>query len=254
MRTLVTAAVVAAAAVGAGALPASGGALGEQAGGRPTVEHLTFAIEGHGEMPYAVSVPAGYDPATPHPLILALHPGGKQASYYGSLHMRQTFEPALRALNAVVVAPDVPTRRWTSDVADRGVMALLDHILATYAIDRSRILVTGFSLGGRGTWFFATRHPDFFTGAIPVAGRPGDDPLDALGDMPVHVIHSEADDVVPFGPAEDAVRQLRAAGGTVAFTALERVSHYAMGGYVGALRDAGGWMLDQWAGRRADDD
>ncbi len=220
-----------------------------QVGGRPTVEHLTFEIEGHGEMPYAVSVPAGYDPATPHALILALHPGGKQGSYYGSLHMRQMFEPALRALKAVVVAPDVPTRRWTSDVSDRGVMALLNRILETYNIDRARILVTGFSLGGRGTWFFATRHPDFFTGAIPIAGRPGDEPLDALGDMPVHVIHSRADDVVPFGPAEDAARQLREAGGTVAFTALDRVGHFAMGGYVRSLRDAGDWIVEQWSSR-----
>ena len=223
--------------------------VGAQAGGRPAVEHLTFEIEGHGEMPYAVSVPAGYDPATPHPLILALHPGGKQGSYYGSLHMRQMFEPALRGLNAVVVAPDVPTRRWTSDVSDRGVMALLHRILETYNIDRARVLVTGFSLGGRGTWFFATRHPDFFTGAIPIAGRPGDEPLDALGGMPVHVIHSRADDVVPFGPAEEAARAIEEAGGTVAFTVLDRVGHYAMGGYVRSLRDAGDWMLDQWNGR-----
>ena len=249
MRTLVTAAVAAAVSVGLGTMPGAGSGLLAQAGGRPAVEHLTFAIEGHGEMPYAVSVPAGYDPATPHPLILALHPGGKQGSYYGSLHMRQMFEPALRGLNAVVVAPDVPTRRWTSDVSDRGVMALLEQILETYNIDRTRILVTGFSLGGRGTWFFATRHPDFFTGAIPIAGRPGDDPLDALGDMPVHVIHSRADDVVPFGPAEEAARQLREAGGAVEFTALDRVGHYAMGGYVRSLRDAGDSMRDPWNGR-----
>lgn len=244
MRALVTA-VAAAVTVGVGAL--AGGAEAEaQAGGRPAVEHLTFTIDGHGEMPYALSVPAGYDAATPHPLILALHPGGAQGSYYGSLHMRQTFEPALRGLNAVVVAPDAPTRRWTSDISDRGVMALLQRILDTYTIDRSRILVTGFSLGGRGTWFFATRHPDFFTGAIPIAGRPGDDALDALGGMPVHIIHSRADDVVPFGPAETAAERLREAGGPVAFTALDRVSHYAMGGYVRALRDAGDWMRDQW--------
>ena len=249
MRILVTAAVVAAALTGLGTIPGSGGELLAQAGGRPAVEHLTFEIEGHGEMPYAVSVPAGYDPATPHPLILALHPGGKQSSYYGSLHMRQMFEPALRALNAIVVAPDVPTRRWTSDVSDRGVMALLGRILETYNIDRARILVTGFSLGGRGTWFFAARHPDFFTGAIPIAGRPGDEPLDALGAMPVHIIHSRADDVVPFGPAEDAARQLEEAGGPVAFTALEGVGHYAMGGYVRSLRDAGEWMSEQWNSR-----
>ena len=248
MRTLMTA-VAALALVGLATMSGSDGELHAQAGGRPAVEHLTFEIEGHGEMPYAVSVPAGYDPATPHALILALHPGGKQGSYYGSLHMRQMFEPALRGLNAVVVAPDVPTRRWTSDVSDRGVMALLNQILATYNIDRARILVTGFSLGGRGTWFFATRHPDFFTGAIPIAGRPGDEPLAALGDMPVHIIHSRADDVVPFGPAAEAARQIEEAGGTVEFTALDRVSHYAMGGYVRSLRNAGDWVVEQWSSR-----
>ena len=248
MRTLLTAAV-AVALGGHAATLSSGGELLAQTGGRPTVEHLAFEVAGHGKMPYAVSVPAGYDPAQPRPLILALHPGGAQGSYNGSLNMRRTFEPALRGLNAVVVAPDAPTRRWTSDVSDRAVMALLEHILATYAIDRTRILVTGFSLGGRGTWFFATRHPDFFTGAIPIAGRPGDDPLDALGDMPIHIIHSRADDVVPFGPAEDAARQLQAAGRPVAFTALDGVGHYSMGAYASVLRAAGEWMLEQWDGR-----
>ena len=224
------------------------GVLLAQAGGQPKVEHLTFEVEGHGKMPYAVSVPAGYDPAAPHPLILVLHPGGAQGPYYGSLHMRRTFEPALRSVDAVFVAPDAPTRQWTSETSERAVMALLERILATYTIDSARILVTGFSLGGRGTWFFATRHPDLFTGAIPIAGRPGDSLLEALGDMPVHVIHSRADDVVPFGSAEDAARQLRAAGHPVALTLLDGVGHYAMGGYVGALRAAGAWMLEQWAG------
>ena len=242
MRTFLMAVVVAALAVG-------GGGLQAQAGGRPTAEHLVFEVEGHGEMTYAISVPAEYDAAEPRPLILALHPGGAQGSYYGSLNMRQIFEPALRDWNAIVVAPDAPTRRWTSETSDRAVMALLEQVLEAYTIDRSRILVTGFSLGGRGTWFFATHHPDFFAGAIPIAGSPGDDPLDALGDMPVHIIHSRADDVVPFGPAEEAARALEASDHPVAFTALEGVGHFSMGGYVGALSDAGDWMLEQWESR-----
>ncbi|MCY3845535.1 MAG: dienelactone hydrolase family protein [Acidobacteria bacterium] len=248
MRTLVATAV-AVAVGGLGAAMNPNGELLAQAGGRPSVEHRSFDIEGHGAMPYAVSVPAGYDPATAHALVLALHPGGAQGSYYGSRNMRTIFEPALRGLNAVVVAPDAPTRRWATDVSDRGVMALLNEIAEEYNIDRSRILVTGFSLGGRGTWFFATRHPDFFTGAIPIAGRPGDDPLDALGDMPVHIIHSRADEVVPVGPAEDAAGQLRDAGGNVVFTALDGIGHFTMGAYVPALRDAGEWMAQQWAER-----
>ena len=218
--------------------------------GRPTVEHLVFTIDGHGEMPYAVSVPDGYDPdGDPRPLVLALHPGGISGQYYGSQYMRTTFEPALRHLGAVMVAPDVPTRRWSSDVADRGVMALLGQILDTYTIDRSRVLVTGFSLGGAGTWFFAGQHPDFFTGAIPIAGRSGDADTASFGTIPIHIIHSRADEVVPFAPAEEMSQRLEAAGHPVAFTPLDGVGHFNMGGYVESLRDAGDWMLAQWNDR-----
>ncbi len=231
MRTLLVAVVV--------------GALA-QAGGRPSVEHLVFQIEGGGRMPYAISLPAGYDGSELRPLILTLHPGGSRGPYYGSLNMRQIFEPALRDWNAIVVAPDAPIRRWTDETADRAVMALLEQVIDQYAIDRSRILITGFSLGGRGTWFFATRYPDFFTGAIPIAGSPDDDDVTAVGDMPVHIIHSRADAVVPIEPAENAARTLDAGGHTVAFTALDFVSHGSMGGYVGALSDAGDWMMNQW--------
>jgi len=217
-----------------------------QSGNRPSVEHLVFDIPGHGEMSYAISLPSNYKREEPRPLILALHPGGSPGAYYGSQNMRQIFEPALRDLNAIIVAPDVPTRRWTSDTSDRGVMALLSNIVETHNVDRSRILVTGFSLGGRGTWFFATHHPDFFTGAIPIAGRPGEDPLETLSDIPVHIIHSRVDDVVPFGPAEEAAQTLKGLGSPVAFAALDGVGHFSMGGYVGALREAGEWMVDQW--------
>ena len=58
-----------------------------QTGEQPVIEHLVFDIEGGGEMPYALSIPANYDETEPRPLVLALHPGGKQGSYYGSTNM-----------------------------------------------------------------------------------------------------------------------------------------------------------------------
>lgn len=244
---LLTAAVIVTAIATAATLASPGDA---HAQGPPSMEHRVFTIDGHGRMPYALSLPDGYDPdGEPRPLVLALHPGGITGAYYGSRNLQTIFEPALRGLGAVMVAPDVPTRRWSSVVADRGVMALLEEIIDQHAIDRSRILVTGFSLGGAGTWFFAGQHADFFTGAIPVAGRAGDIDPDAFGDMPIHIIHSRVDEVVPFEPAEAAFRQLEAAGHPVAFTPLEGVGHFNMGSYVESLRTAGDWVAAQWDAR-----
>ncbi len=101
-------------------------------------------------------------------------------------------------------------------------------------------------MGGAGTWFMATHHAERFTGAIPIASRPRDFPLDQMGSMPVHVIHSRDDEVVPIGPARDAAATLEQQGTPVEFLELTRIGHFAMGGYVDALRQAGRWMWNQW--------
>lgn len=214
------------------------------------VQELVFPIA-EGEMRYALSVPDGDAPGTPRPLVLALHPGGGRAPYYGGAFMRQVVGPALRDWGAIIVAPDAPTRSWTSATAERAVVALLHAVMEDYAVDRDRILVTGFSLGGRGTWFMATRHADLFTGAIPIAGSPGNDALDGLGLMPVHIIHSRDDEVMPFAPTLAAAQTLEDRRHPVRLTTLDGIGHFAMGSYIEPLRLAGDWMRDRWddAGR-----
>ena len=218
----------------------------------PRVTETVFKLAGGDEMTYAISLPAGYDGDSddPRPLILALHPGGR-ARYYGSDFMRGIVDPALHGWRAVIVAPDVPTQSWANEDSEQAVLALLNDVLENHTIDRARILVTGFSMGGRGTWYMATRHADFFTGAIPIAASRGDDSLDGLGDMPVYLIHSPDDEVVPYGPVEETARLLAERGHAVQMIGLAGASHNMMGDYIAPLRAAGEWMKEQWQGTRA---
>jgi predicted peptidase len=197
-------------------------------------------------MLYGISIPGDYNARQPRPLVLALHPGGERRPYYGSSFMQGIVSPALEDLNAIIVAPDCPTRAWSDPVADEAVMALLQSVLGEYAVDRRRILVTGYSLGGRGTWFMSSRHADFFTAAIPIAGSSGDEPLERLGRIPTYVIHSRDDQVVPFDPDERTTRELEQLGRIVKFEALQGLGHYEMGGYVEAFTRAGRWVTEQW--------
>ena len=64
-------------------------------------------------MLYAVSVPDGYQPSTPAPLVIVLHPGGQRTRYYGGEFMRRVVEPALRQLKAIMIAPDCAGRDWS---------------------------------------------------------------------------------------------------------------------------------------------
>lgn len=212
----------------------------------PSVLQRTFVTPDAGRILYGISVPADYNSSRPRPLVLALHPGGERTPYYGLSFMRGIVSPALKDLDAIIVAPDCPTRAWSDPMAERAVMALLQKVLEDYAIDRRRILVTGFSLGGRGTWFMSSRHADLFTAAIPIAGAAGEEPLDRLGRIPTYVIHSRQDQVVPFEPDERTTRELEKLGRVVRFEALEGLGHYDMGGYVDALTRAGRWVAERW--------
>ena len=199
-------------------------------------------------MRYGIAVPAGYTASQPRPLVLALHPGGGGAPFYGDGFLRSIFLPGLRDLAPVMIAPDVPERTWTDPRSEQNVLALMAAVLDEFAIDRRRVLVVGFSLGGRGAWYLSARHPNRFTGAIVMAGR-SEEPLDQLAVIPTYVIHSRDDEVVPFAQAEERARALERAGRAVRFDPLTGVGHYNMGGYVTALQGGGRWMVEQWERR-----
>ena len=211
------------------------------------ISNRTLAVAEVGTITYGISVPGNISDHRPRPLVVALHPGGERIVNYGSLFMRQIVGPGLADLGAVMVAPDCPAPSWTDPAAERGVLALVEEVRREYAIDARRILVTGFSMGGRGTWFMAADHRDLFTGAIAMAAPTGDLPQDRLARIPTFVIHSRDDQVVPFGPAEQNARQLETLGRPIAFEALRGPGHYDMGAYVEPLQRAGRWMARRWA-------
>jgi len=71
----------------------------------------------------------------------------------------------------IIVPPQCRNERsWES----RRLLALLDHIEAEFAVDADRIYVTGFELGGYGTWNLAATDPARFAATAPVGGLPGD--------------------------------------------------------------------------------
>jgi predicted peptidase len=212
----------------------------------PGVHELSTEIPGVGTVLYAISVPRGYSADRPAPLVLALHSGGERPRHYGSAFTKLLVLPAVDSLKPIILAPDCPTDSWSDPEADKAVMTLIESVMRDYAIDRKRVLVTGFSMGGRGTWYMATAHPDLFTAAIPMAASTRGIASDNLGTMPTYVIHSRADEVVPFEPAEQNARALARLGRPVRFEALNEFHHFEMFRYVDSLRRGSRWIAEQW--------
>jgi pimeloyl-ACP methyl ester carboxylesterase len=195
---------------------------------------------------YAISIPRNYSPSTPVPLVLALHfgVGGGDAAGAGGDVVRILIGPALAELGAVIVAPDSVRGDWSSPENEKAVNALLDTILARYSIDKKKVVVTGFSMGGAGSWHFAEKFPERFSAAIPVAGRP---PASASGwRVPVLAIHSRDDQVVPFGPTEARIAELQKAGLNAKLIPLTGIAHFETYRFRDALRQAVPWLREVW--------
>ena len=212
----------------------------------PGLHNLQLLRADEPSIRYAISIPGNYSPSTPVPLILALHFGvrGQDAAGAGGDVVQILIGPALAELGAIVVAPDSVQGNWSSPENEKAVNALLDMVLAHYSIDKKKVAVTGYSMGGSGSWHFAEKFPERFSAAIPVAGRP---PASASGwRLPVLAIHSRDDQVAPFDPTEARIVELQKAGVNAKLIALTGITHYQTYRFRDALRRAVPWLREVW--------
>jgi predicted peptidase len=216
----------------------------------PGLHTRTLERAGYPTVGYAIVVPPGYNRGTKTPLVLALHFGvqGGPSQFAGRDLVQILVGPAFAELGAIILAPDVLNGGpWDRPENDEAVLALLDAVARTYNIDATRVVVTGYSMGGAGTWYFAGKYPDRFTAAVPVAGRP---PA-AIGmwRVPVFAVHSRRDQVMPIAGTEKRIEDLKRAGVTAELVALDGPTHYQTGGHVQGLRQAVPWLRQLWNGR-----
>ena len=135
-------------------------------------DHSAQIVVDGTEISYTIAIPNSYSDSVPAPLILALHFGGQPTRFYGGQFMNTMVKPALKNLRAILLAPTVPMGgNWTNEGSEDAVMGLMREIREEYNIDPEKILVTGFSLGGIGTWEYASNYPEIFAAAIPMPGK-----------------------------------------------------------------------------------
>jgi poly(3-hydroxybutyrate) depolymerase len=208
----------------------------------PGIHQQTIAAPS-GTIRCTISVPQGYDGKKQVPLVLALHYAGEVTPFFGRGVLTELVEPGLHDLGAVILSPDALEQDWTTHRNEEAVLALVDGARKSYAIDPKKVLVTGYSMGGQGTWFFAGKYPDRFTGAIPVAGHPGSK---REWHTPVYAIHSRRDEILALGPTQTRIDELKAQGVNARLVVLDGPSHYDVPRYAGPLRDAVPWLRDVW--------
>jgi predicted peptidase len=212
-----------------------------------TVKEMTLNLESGTDLRYTLALPPSFSPDLAYPLVLALHYGGEVTPYYGKGYLTHLVLPALRDLDAVMIAPDCPGAGWTDPQSESAVMELLRAIQNDYPIDGRRIVITGYSMGATGTWDFVFKHPWRFSAAIAVSGMPPREIVLNDPGTPILVIHSRDDELFPLESVRKFVRACESQRITVELRVVAGLSHYYFDRFVPALREAVPWVKKSWA-------
>jgi len=211
-----------------------------------TVKELTLKLESGPVLRYTLALPPSSSPDMSYPLVLALHYGGQVTPYYGKGYLTNLVLPALRDLDAVMIAPDCPGAGWTDPQSEEAVLELLQAIQHEYPIDSRRIVITGYSMGATGTWDFVFKHPRLFSAAIAVSGMP---PRGIVLNDPgtrILVIHSRDDELFPLESVRKFVGACESRQIAVELRVFAGLSHYHFDRFVPALREAVPWLKKSW--------
>ena len=205
------------------------------------VHDVTLALDG-------LSVKATMQiPAAPRdaPLVLVLHYGGTPQGFYGRPLLEDLFAPAWHTLGAVIVAPVSQGGDWTTPANTEAVLRLLAAVEANYGCDRQRRVVAGYSLGAIGSWHLIGQVPEYFSAAVPLAGRaPSALPPTQT---PCYVLHSHADQLFPASEVQLRLTEMTENGREVHSQFLSGVGHFDFGAYREALESIAAWLPDVWS-------
>lgn len=164
-------------------------------------------------MPYAVWIPANL-PAS-RPLLMFLH-GANQYQNVNLVHFNNPQSigiPSPYNVPAITIFPNGRTTGWSTPLADLDALEAMDDAIARPAlkIDPERVVVTGVSSGGMGTFHLASWYPDRFTGAYSLVGG-GTSHLENLTNVPFRASNGLLDPLVNAKTWRDSADALAAAG------------------------------------------
>lgn len=107
----------------------------------------------------------------------------------------------------------------------RRATAAIQQTVKSEPIDRERIYLTGLSMGGYGTFDLATRHADWFAGALAVCGGGDTASAHRMIDLPLSVWHGDADRAVPVERSRRMISALQALGDSPDYRELPGIGH-----------------------------
>jgi len=194
---------------------------------------------------FRIIMPPGADLNNRRPLVLNLHGAAQSGSTEAHKSTDCLVTPAFEGKDVIVLSPNSKGMLWYEEANVVQVLALLDLVTESLPVDPNRIVVTGYSDGGNGSWFFAQFYPNIFSASIPMASsyntKSSSGNINKI-DVPLYVIHGENDELFPLEVTQEYVNESIQAGSDITFEVAPGLSHNEPCNYLDHLKDAVNWL------------
>lgn len=231
-------------------------------------EKREYDFAGGKKLPYRILYPENYDKTKKYPLLLLLHGGGERGSDNEKqlVHGAKLFlkEENRKNFPALIIAPQCPEDTyWASVKIDRtkqpfaiefdysaapnwpltAANELVKKMISEEAVDKSRVYITGLSMGGMGTFESVYRYPDLYAAALPICGGADVNKYDKrMTKTAFWIFHGAADPVVDVKLSREMVDKLKSLKAEVKYSEYPGVSHNSWDNAF-AEKDYLSWML-----------
>ena len=163
--------------------------------------------------PYSIYIPPAAPPASGYGLTLLLHAlSANYNQYLGSRHAQSLGD---RSTGSIVITPaGRGPDGYYKDTAEADAFEVWADVARRYPLDPDWTSISGYSMGGFGTWRLSTRYPDLFARSMPIVagGREYDDKLVSLRNVPVMYWTGALDELQPVANTEPTVMEMLALG------------------------------------------
>lgn len=140
------------------------------------------------------------------PLLISCHGMNQDPDYQKNMLQIETVADTAKFLT---VFPNGIDKAWDiSGSRDINfITALIDKMVTQYKIDRNRVYLSGFSMGGMFTYHAMNRIPDKIAAFAPISGYPmgGTTANSNVRPLPIIHTHGTSDDVVGFSGVQGAL-------------------------------------------------
>ena len=188
-------------------------------------ERYSFASSWPFYYKYYLYEPEGYNPRQKYPLVVLLH--GSSRHMHGG---RFILEEAVVKYPSFVLVPIAPRKMVWGNTASSSrresfplVMDAIKEVEKDFSIDSGRIYVSGYSLGGIGTFALIEHYPDVFAAALVLCGDWIAERAEFFpDDVPILATHGSEDKP---SSARYMINALQEAGKPATFREYEGVGH-----------------------------